>query len=128
MATEKRNQVLDRSDSVDITCLIDDNSLDEAICRLTSLRDTYKEECTTLNRTTKFNFDHYGYDGGFDAYIDVWREENDIEYNARIAHEEQIKKNKREAEQKKKDKARAILLATEAEERALLAQLQEKYK
>lgn len=74
--------------------------------KFTSLANSYKEECAKLNRSTKL------VDNDYEAEIEVWREENDGEYNARIAYEERRRKNKLAAEQKKKDNARAIFLAT----------------
>lgn len=125
---KKRNQVLDRSDRIELSDYTTDLSLDEIVIKFTLLANSYKEECTKLNRSTKLVNNYYGYDNGYEAEIEVWREENDGEYNARLAHEEQCRQNKLAAEKKKKDKARTILLATETDERVLLAQLQEKYK
>ena len=77
----------------------------------------------------EFSFDyHYsGYDGGYDINIVVRRFENDKENNARIKREQEEKEKKRAAKERSEQKARVVLMKTEANERKLLQELLERY-
>ena len=123
--TKKR--VLDRRDPVYISDLFDGRAIDDVILELQSMLHKYEEEIFTRDKEVKFETEYYGYDGGMEVYAAVYRWETDKEYNKRLVQEEAVKERARKARETKKAKALAQALTTEAEERALLARLQEKY-
>ena len=74
-----------------------------------------------------FDIGYYGYDGGFDVIVYKERFETDEEYEARIAKLIAKEKKAQAIKAGKEKKAREQLLATEEQERALLAELKAKY-
>ena len=123
----KKKRVLDRQEQVFITELFDGRSIDDVILELQSMLHRYEEEIFTHDKEVRFVTDHYGYDGGIELYVRVMRWETDKEYTKRQAREDAAKEKARKAREAKKARALATALTTEAEERALLAKLQQKY-
>jgi len=68
----------------------------------------------------------YNYEG-VDVYANVYRFETIKERDKRVAEEQAREERARKAKETKKAKALAKAIETEADERALLAKLQEKY-
>ena len=122
-----RKRVLDRKDQLSIDDLFDGRSLYDVIIELQEMLHDYEEEIFTHDKDIKCSVERYGYDGGLDIYVNVYRWERDGEYNKRIASEAKKREAARKAKETKKAKALATALTTEQEERALLAKLQEKY-
>ena len=123
--TKKR--VLDRRDEVYINDLFDGRGIDDVILDLQSMLHRYEEEIFTHDKEVKFETEYYGYDGGMNLYVRVMRWETDREYAKRSEREAAAREKARKARETKKARALAQALTTEAEERALLAKLQEKY-
>lgn len=123
----KKKRVLDRRDQLFVSDLFDGRSFDDVLAELHSLAHRYEEEVFTHDKEVKFEIDHYGYDGGIELYVRVDRWETDREYDKRRAREDAAKEKARLARETKKAQALATALSTEAEERELLARLQQKY-
>ena len=123
--TKKR--VLDRREEVYINDLFDGRSIDDVILDLQSMLHRYEEEIFTHDKEVKFETEYYGYDGGMNLYVRVMRWETDREYAKRSEREAAAREKARLARETKKARALKQALATEEEERALLAKLQEKY-
>lgn len=123
--TKKR--VLDRRDEVYINDLFDGRGIDDVILDLQSMLHRYEEEIFTHDKEVKFETEYYGYDGGMNLYVRVMRWETDREYAKRSEREAAARERARLSREAKKARALKQALATEEEERALLAKLQEKY-
>lgn len=67
------------------------------------------------------------YDGGVELHLEVSRDETDTEYNKRIAKEAAAKEKARKARETKKERARAVLMESEAAERAEYERLRAKF-
>ena len=76
----------------------------------------------------KFVVEPYGYDGGVELYLEVYRDETDAEYNKRMEKEAKAKEKARLAREKKKERARQMLMATEAAEREEYERLRAKFE
>jgi hypothetical protein len=76
----------------------------------------------------KFNVEYYGYDGGFEIVVSKMEPETDKEYNDRVAKLIAKEKKAQAIKEGKEKKASERLLATEEQERALLAELKAKYE
>lgn len=127
---EQRKKILVRRDDFDWD-QFDGYTLAEAAEGLQALIDyTYQKEID-LGYAMKFTAEPYGYDGGASWYIEVWRMESDIEYTNRLNAEarEAEKRAAKAAEKREKRRmsVQAQLDKIEAEERAELARLAEKY-
>lgn len=123
----KKKRVLDRRDQLFVSDLFDGRSFDDVLAELHSMAHRYEEEVFTHDKEVRFEIDHYGYDGGIELYVRVDRWETDREYDKRRAREDAAKEKARKARETKKARALATALSTEAEERELLARLQQKY-
>lgn len=124
---QQRKRVLDRTVTIDCADLFDGKTLDEVRLELTAMADKYEREFITLGHDAKFSVDYYGYDGGFDLELQVWRDENDKEYNARLERERQASEKKKLAKERQKEKARKQLMESEAAERAEYERLKAKF-
>ena len=123
--TKKR--VLDRRDEVYINDLFDGRSIDDVVLDLHSLAQRYAPEILGQDKEVRFETEYYGYDGGMNLYVRVMRWETDREYAKRSEREAAAREKARKVRETKKARALAQALTTEAEERALLAKLQQKY-
>jgi len=123
----KKKRVLDRRDQLFVSDLFDGRSFDDVLAELHSMAHRYEEEVFTHDKEVRFEIDHYGYDGGIELYVRVDRWETDREYDKRRAREDAAKEKARKARETKKARALSTALSTEAEERELLARLQQKY-
>lgn len=121
MVNKERQEVLDRRDAWSPDCL-DGLSLEQAVQEMSILRYQYEREECLFGYRTKLVAENYGYDGGCDWYVEVYRPETDLEYHNRLQHEEKLEKDRRLkadiARFKKKQKAEAELARIQAEERA----------
>lgn len=75
----------------------------------------------------KFVVEGYGYDGGVELYLEIYRDETDAEYNKRMAKNAAAKEKARLAREKKKEAARKVLMENEAAERAEYERLRAKF-
>lgn len=120
-----RLRLVDRSIEVDLWDVFHDKTIDVIKAELDAwLRHVdygYGEDA-------KFRIDLYGYDGGIELYLDVYRDETDTEYDKRIAKEAAIKEKARKARETKKEKARRVLMESEAAERAEYERLRAKFE
>lgn len=115
-------RVLDRSIELDLGDVFDDNSVHEVIVQLRALESKVDHG---RGDTSSFRV-AYGYEYT-DVFMDVYRDETAAEYEARMLHEEKIKERSRKTRETKAAKARAILMATEEQERAEFERLKAKY-
>lgn len=126
MAKERdRLRLVDRSEYVSMFDTFDGEdffSVKEKLDKLESLVAYGKGE------EGKFRIECYGYDGGMELYLDIYRDESDAEYNKRMAKLDAAKEKARLAREKKKEKARQILMATEELERQEYLRLKEKFE
>lgn len=122
--SKERLRVTDRSEYVDLHDLLDGNDFADVKAELDILEAKVDY---SRGQTAKFRTELYGYDGGVELYFDVFRDETDAEYNKRQAKEAAAKEKSRLARERKKAKAREVLMATEAQERAEYERLREKF-
>ena len=78
--------------------ILDNMTPEQVIQRMKKFREYYGD------RDVYFDVQSYGYDGGKELYMYERREENDKEYNARIAREQKERASKKAAAQAKKDR------------------------
>lgn len=92
-------QIVDRDDYFDIE-QINNKTFDEIATIVSSLRNKYKNVSHTIR------VEPYGYDGGLDFFVRVFRQENDQEYNKRIKKEqaERDRKNKVELDKETRER------------------------
>lgn len=69
----------------------------------------------------------YGYEYT-DVYMEVFRDETDAEYNKRMDKEAKAKEKVRLARERKKERARQVLMESEAAERAEYERLRAKFE
>jgi len=120
--SKDKQRVLDRSVSVDLYDLF--NALD--VQQVKEKIDAYESQ-VNYGQGEVVNFRvEYGYEYT-DVYMDVFRVETDTEYNKRMAKNAKAKEKARIAREKKKEKARQVLMATEAQERAEYERLRAKF-
>ncbi len=106
--------------------LFDGRSFDEAIEQIREAKEHWHKKYAD-SEDIKLSVEYAGYDGGYELHLMVYRYESDKEFEKRKAAAEKAKLAKQERERKAKEKAHKLLLATEAEEKALLKELQAKY-
>lgn len=122
--SKDRKRVLDRKEYVSLFDLLDGKEffdVKEGLDRLEQQVDFGSGE------EAKFVVEPYGYDGGVELYLEVYRDETDAEYNKRMEKEAKAKEKARLAREKKKEKARQVLMESEAAERAEYERLREKF-
>lgn len=123
--SKERLRVLDRSEYVDLHDFIDGADFFDVKAELDKLEAKVDY---SRGHTSKFRIEHYGYDGGVEVYLDVYRDETDAEYNKRLAKEELAKEKSRLRREKKKEAARKVLMESEAQERAEYERLRTKFE
>lgn len=126
--SKERLRVLGQVDALDIGELIDGKTIEEVLMSLQALQGKYEPMILGKGYDVRFEIDYYGYDGGFDVSLHVYRDENDKEYEARMKQEEKERERKRIAKEKKQERARKILMETEAAEKAEYERLRAKYE
>ena len=119
-----RLRVIDRSECVSLWELFDDRDFTDVKAELDKLESKVQYG---QGETVNFRIEPYGYDGGVELYFDVYRDETDAEYNKRVAKEEAAKEKSRLARERKKEKARQVLMESEAAERAEYERLRAKF-
>jgi hypothetical protein len=121
--SKDRQRVLDRSEQISLADLFDEMDFQQVHSGLNVLETQVDYG---RGEDVKFRVE-YGYEYT-DVYMDVFRDETDAEYNKRIAKEDAAKEKARKARETKKEKARAILMESEAAERAEYERLRAKFE
>ena len=124
MMSKDRQRVVDRKEYVSLFDLLDGRdffSVKEELDRLEQQVNYGSGE------EAKFVVEPYGYDGGVELYLEVYRDETDAEYNRRLDKEAKAKEKARKARETKKERARKELMESEAAERAEYERLRAKF-
>ena len=122
MTKPKKQRVVDRTLDVSLWELFDGNDIAEVRAMLNSLEAGIKQDEHAV-----FEVQGYGYDGGVELELNVWRDETDAEYKKRLEKNEKAKEKARALREKKLAKARAVLMETEEAERAEFLRLKAKF-
>ena len=120
--SKDRQRVVDRKEYVSLFDLLDGRdffSVKEELDRLEQQVNYGSGE------EAKFVVEPYGYDGGVELYLEVYRDETDAEYNRRL--DKEAKAKARKARETKKERARKELMESEAAERAEYERLRAKF-
>ena len=119
----ERKRVLDRSFEVSLYDVFDGSQIDQVIAELRALdsRVDYGR-----GYDAKFRVE-VGYEYT-EVYMDVYRDETDKEYEARMLREEKTREKARKAREAKQEKARKELYQKEADERAEYERLRAKFE
>ena len=119
----ERKRVLDRSFEVSLYDVFDGSQIDQVIAELRALdsRVDYGR-----GYDAKFRVE-VGYEYT-EVYMDVYRDETDKEYEARMLREEKAREKARKAREAKQEKARKELYQKEADERAEYERLRTKFE
>lgn len=125
-----KKEVLDQR--IDITGVfsIDDGcTLDEALSDVTKAVNEVKRDHVIPNYHTKsiVHREEYGYDGGYQLHLNLWRLETDNECATRIERERVQQEAADRSRLKRLEKKWAKLESTEAIERAEYERLKSKY-
>lgn len=120
-----RNRVLVKSVSLDIYEIFERKTIEEIQQYTSSLKLEYENDIQQKDLYVNFSVNFCGYDGGYELNLNVYRWENDTEYESRIAAEEKSRKAKEarklKASQSKKSKS-------DDDERKEYLRLKEKYE
>ena len=122
----KLERVLHRRESIDISDIFC-GSIANTEANLKEVMDRLKAEEKKNDYSVVFETEYHGYDGAFEVEAYVYRWETMKEYNKRLEKEAAAKEKAQKAAETKKAKAIARAMLSEADERELLAKLQEKY-
>lgn len=122
--SKEKLRVLDRREYVCLLDLLDGKDFFDVKADLDKVE---KKVNYGRGETAKFVIEHYGYDGGVELYLEVYRDETDAEYNKRLAKDAAAKEKARLAREKKKERARQVLMENEAAERAEYERLRAKF-
>jgi len=104
-----RQKIVFRQDPVDISTILNGATLKEVIEQLEALDEAAliatDKEGRTLLAESRFSVEWYGYDGGFEVYLNHYRWETDEEMERRIAKESQATMSKaaRKEERERKE-------------------------
>lgn len=120
---QDRQRVLDRSEQISLADLFDEMDFQQVHSGLNVLETQVDYG---RGEDVKFRVE-YGYEYT-DVYMDVYRDETDAEYNRRLDKEAKAKEKARKARETKKERARKVLMATEAAERAEYERLRAKFE
>lgn len=131
-----RKIVRERRLDIDLHDMFAGKTLDDVRTTLNALAYQLERETVYYGHPPRFAVEPYGYDGGFDLYLDVYRDESDHEYAMRMADEEKARQKKEQARLKRqetaqailKEAAKGILMANEAAERAEYERLKAKFE
>lgn len=120
--SKDRQRVLSRSIELDLWDVFHNRNIDDAKAQL----DAVHKVDYGFGEDAKFRVE-YGYEYT-SVYMDVFRDETDAEYDKRKDKEAAAKEKSRIQREKKKEKARAILMESEAAERAEYERLRAKFE
>ena len=123
--SKDRQRVVDRREYVSLFDLLDGKEFFDVKEGLDKLE---KQIAYERGEEAKFVVEPYGYDGGVELYLEVYRDETDAEYDRRLDKEAKAKEKARKARETKKERARQMLMATEAAEREEYERLRAKFE
>lgn len=123
----ERIRVLDRKVEIDLYDFFENKTIDELQHAISALATAYERDILLYDKYVNFSIERYGYDGGMDLYLKVWRLENDQEYAKRMEKLEKSAERSRKAKEAKKEAARKALFQKEADERAEYERLRAKF-
>lgn len=115
--SKEKLRVFDYRDEISIDELFDGRTFDEVQLRLRELAAQYEERILSEDCEAKFDVSHYGYDGGLELYVDVYRWETNEEHQARLDADKKQRKQRADAK-----------AAKEAIERATYERLKKKFE
>lgn len=120
--SKDKQRVLDRSLGLSLGDMFDGQDFQQVKANLDAFEKRARYD---RGEDVKFRVE-YGYEYT-DVYMDVYRDETDKEYASRLEGEAQARERARIAREKKKEKAREVLMATEAQEREEYLRLKAKF-
>ena len=123
--SKERLRVVDRKEYVSLFDLLDEDAffdVKQKLDKLEAMVDYGRGE------EAKFKVEPYGYDGGVELYLEIYRDETDAEYDKRMEKNAKAKEKARKARETKKERARAVLMESEAAERAEYERLRAKFE
>lgn len=123
--SKERLRVVDRKEYVSLFDLLDEDDffdVKQKLDKLEAMVDYGRGE------EAKFKVEPYGYDGGVELYLEIYRDETDAEYDKRMEKNAKAKEKARKARETKKERARAVLMESEAAERAEYERLRAKFE
>lgn len=122
--SKERLRVVDRREYVSLFDLLDEGDFFDVKEKLDKLEATVDYGG---GEEAKFKVEPYGYDGGVELYMEIYRDETDAEYDKRMEKTAKAKEKARKARETKKERARKVLMESEAAERAEYERLREKF-
>lgn len=123
--SKDRQRVVDRKEWVSLFDLLDGRDFFNVKEELDKLE---KQIAYERGEEAKFVVEPYGYDGGVELYLEITRDETDAEYTKRLDKEAKAKEKARKARETKKERARKVLMESEAAERAEYERLRAKFE
>lgn len=123
--SKDRQRVVDRKEWVSLFDLLDGRDFFNVKEELDKLE---KQIAYERGEEAKFVVEPYGYDGGVELYLEIIRDETDAEYTKRLDKEAKAKEKARKARETKKERARKVLMESEAAERAEYERLRAKFE
>lgn len=119
----KRNKILVSSHEIGISDLFDGKTFDEIRIALDRLEEDMVDPSKDYEH--RFHMLHnYDY---FELNLNVYRDESDAEYKARMAKNKLAREKAKLAREKRKEKLRKELMAKESDERAEYERLKAKF-
>lgn len=120
--SKAREKVLARSYELSLHDMFDGKTFHQVREEIDSLE---KRVDYSVGETVRFRVE-YGYEYT-DVYMDIFRDETDKEYKKRLEKEEAAREKARIAREKRKERARQVLMETEASEREEYERLRAKF-
>lgn len=119
----KRNKVLVAEHEISISDLFDGKSFDEVHLAL----DRLEADTVDPSKDYECRFSVYHHYDDFSVNLEVYRDESDAEYKARMAKNKLAREKAKLAQEKRKEKLRKELMAKESDERAEYERLKAKF-
>ncbi len=113
---------------IDIEDLLNGKTVDEVLEEFQTIFRRHEKEIIQYDYDVRFQVERYGYDGGMEFVIETKRWETDEEYQSRLKAEKAQQEKFKQNAKKRKAKALAKALETEADERALYKKLKSKFE
>lgn len=125
MTKTNKQRVIDRTLDVSLWDLFDGEDFFDVRAKLDKLEAGIQYG---NGEEAKFRIEPYGYDGGVELCLDVFRDETDAEYEKRMEKDAKAREKARALREKKLAMARAVLMETEEAERAEFLRLKAKFE
>lgn len=120
-----KKTVIDRRVDVELSDMLGDQSIEMTIDYLQRMKEIYVKD---YHIDAKFEMQPYGYDGGFDIYLILYREETDSEYQDRLEKEKIAQEKKEQARLRELERTHAKKQRNLDLERAEYERLKAKYE